>query len=151
MDPRMSRKQHLVIVGVPLFILFVSAFGYAWFGAVALLLPPVLLAAYIGYLLVELRHYQMRLFVRQSKEGRNQFTQLEAMMELIAVLAPKHPLPPTRGWAASPDMLREILVHVLSERPGLVVEASSGTSTLVIAYALERQGNGRVNGHARNP
>ncbi len=83
-------------------------------------------------------------FRRQSEENRAQFSQVEAMLGLLRILDPKYPLPATRGWAASPDMLREIVMQILTEAPELVLEASSGTSTLAIAYALERVGKGRV-------
>ncbi len=70
--------------------------------------------------------------------------QIEAMVSLVGALQPVVPLPQTGGWAASPDFLRETANSVLARKPTQVVEASSGLSTLIIAYCLKRNGFGRV-------
>lgn len=72
------------------------------------------------------------------------FQQLEALQGLYAELAFEHSLPPTRGWAASPDFLLALARHVGGARPLVVVECSSGVSTLVLARCLQRNGVGRV-------
>ncbi|HEU4883640.1 MAG TPA: class I SAM-dependent methyltransferase [Longimicrobium sp.] len=81
---------------------------------------------------------------RLSLDARNDYRQVEALFSLFASIRPELPLPDTRGWAASPDLLKLTADTVLDRRPGLVVEASSGVSTLVIAYCLKRLGHGRV-------
>jgi predicted O-methyltransferase YrrM len=45
----------------------------------------------------------------------------------------KSSIPPTRGWAASPDLLLTIYETVKKINPSLVVELGSGVSTLVAA------------------
>lgn len=72
------------------------------------------------------------------------FRQVEALHGLYVDLDLRHSLPATRGWAASPDFLAELATHVRSERPRVVVECSSGASTLVIARCLQLNGGGRV-------
>jgi hypothetical protein len=84
------------------------------------------------------------LFVRQVTDSRRQFAQMEALQGVLHTLDPVLPLPATRGWAASPDLLREIVLQVLTEPTELVVEASSGTSSLVLGYCMKRLGKGRV-------
>ncbi len=75
----------------------------------------------------------------------NLHAQTEAMLSLTSVLEPCIPFPATRGWAGSPDFLREIATSVLIEKPHRVLEASSGLSTLIIAYSLKKNGlGGRV-------
>jgi len=143
-DPKITRKQILIVIFVPLSILAVCTFLYSVIGQPALLLPPVLIGIFMAWLLVENRHFITAHFGRQKEENRAQYSQVEAMLGLLRILDPKYPLPATRGWAASPDMLREIVMQLNSVTPELVLEASSGTSTLVIAYALERLGKGRV-------
>ncbi|HOY28811.1 MAG TPA: class I SAM-dependent methyltransferase, partial [Flavobacteriales bacterium] len=86
----------------------------------------------------------LELFERQLRESRTAYTQMEALQGLLWTFKPGAPWPSTRFWAASPDLLREITDHVLNERPALVVEASSGTSTLIIALCLQRLGAGKV-------
>jgi len=70
------------------------------------------------------------------------YRQMEAYVSLVAALQPVHPLPTMRHWAASPDVLKEIAELVLEGSPKLVVEASSGTSTVIIALCLRKLGNG---------
>mgnify|MGYP006287419809 CR=1 FL=1 len=53
-------------------------------------------------------------------------------------------LPPTRGWAASPDFLNVLHDHVVDHEPGTVVECGSGLSTLVVARAFQQRGHGML-------
>ncbi len=141
---RFTTRQKLTVVLGPFGILLISGLAWWKWGTPALLLPPVLAAMFLAWLLVDLRHHGWDLFQRGVLEQRAIFAQSEAMLGLNAVLRPVYPFPGTRGWAASPDLLREVVTHVLHRPVGLVVEASSGTSTLMIAYALERKGSGHV-------
>lgn len=72
--------------------------------------------------------------------------QLESTIGLYALVGPRLILPPSRGWAASPDFLAVIFNEVLSRlAPPTVFECGTGLSTLVTAYALERrQDNGSL-------
>jgi len=54
------------------------------------------------------------------------------------------PLPPPGGWAASTDLLGELVRVVAARQPRVVVELGSGLSTLVIAAALRRNRAGRL-------
>ena len=51
----------------------------------------------------------------------------------------KTSIPPTRSWAASPDLLLTIADTIRKYRPGLVVELGSGVSTLVAAKSGARK------------
>ncbi len=53
-------------------------------------------------------------------------------------------LPPTRGWAASPDFLLAIARHARAAQPRIIVECSSGVSTLVLARTAQLNGLGHV-------
>lgn len=144
MVDKFTRRQKQVLVFPPIIVLALSAAAYFVFGLPALLLPPVLMGAFIALMLLDMRHHEWDLFHRGVLEQRAIYGQLEAMVGLNAVLGPKYPFPGTRGWAASPDLLREVVTHVLHHPVALAVEASSGTSTLMIAYAMERKGSGHV-------
>jgi len=72
------------------------------------------------------------------------FRQLEALQGLYAELGLRNSLPPTRGWAASPDFLLELTRHARSARPLTVVECSSGISTVVLARCMQLNGIGKV-------
>ena len=63
------------------------------------------------------------------------YRQTEAMQQLLSLLKFSAPVPPTRSWAASPDLLLTLAQLVQKHNPKLVVELGSGVSTLVVAKA----------------
>jgi hypothetical protein len=67
------------------------------------------------------------------------FHQTEAYIQLHNLLDFKAPIPFTRSWAASPDLLLTIVETVRKYKPGLVVELGSGVSTLVLAKSGARK------------
>jgi predicted O-methyltransferase YrrM len=73
-----------------------------------------------------------------------QLRQTEALLSLHAALTPRAALPPTRGWAACPDLLLAIAQEIDARRPRLVVECGSGASTVIAGLALRRAGAGRL-------
>ncbi len=77
-------------------------------------------------------------------EQRQTYQQLEALMSLYTQLDFDAPLPPMRYWAISPDFANILVQTVRAHRPQLVVEASTGVSTLLTAYVLKALGAGRV-------
>jgi predicted O-methyltransferase YrrM len=70
--------------------------------------------------------------------------QLQILQTLNHELELPQGLPPTRGWAASPDFLLEIARYAQDAKPRIVVECSSGTSTIVLARTLQLNGHGHV-------
>jgi len=99
------------------------------------------------YSLHKLRRAHLLLYdIRDQSRQDNisLFRQLEALQGLYAELGLKASLPPTRGWAASPDFLLELARHARTVRPQTVVECSSGTSTLVLARCMQLNGAGKV-------
>lgn len=67
------------------------------------------------------------------------YRQSEALQQLFALLNFSAPIPPTRSWAASPDLLLTIADLVRTRKPRLVVELGSGVSTLIVAKAGARK------------
>ena len=63
------------------------------------------------------------------------YRQTEAMQQLLSLLKFSAPVPPTRSWAASPDLLLTLAQVVRKHNPKLVVELGSGVSTVVVAKA----------------
>lgn len=141
---KVNTRQRTVVVGVPVVVLALGLFLREWSGTLAILFCITAIGAFLAYLIVESRGYGLSLFTRLLTENRSNYSQMEALQGLLWTLRPASPLPPTRFWAASPDLLREIMLHVLAEKPKFVVEASSGTSTVVIGLCLQRLGAGRV-------
>ncbi len=99
------------------------------------------------YTLHKLRQAHLLLFALRDQsrlENATLFRQLEALQGLYTELDLSTSLPPTRGWAASPDFLLELVRHARSAKPQTVLECSSGTSTLVLARCMQLNGAGKV-------
>ncbi|MCR9186206.1 MAG: class I SAM-dependent methyltransferase [Halieaceae bacterium] len=77
-------------------------------------------------------------------ESKHLYGQIQAYIDLKALLALTQPLPRLRGWAASPDFLVEIAKHALKEKPNCIVECSSGASTIVLARCAQLSNTGHV-------
>ncbi|HCR98460.1 MULTISPECIES: class I SAM-dependent methyltransferase [Halomonas] len=93
-------------------------------------------------LLQALSRRQIEMQKEQKALLENNYTQVESLIWLQKQLSLKGPLPPLRGWAASPDFLLKLHSCILSARPYNVVEFGSGASTVVIADALRQNGVG---------
>lgn len=74
----------------------------------------------------------------------NLFRQYESLQAIYTDLRLEHSLPQTRSWAGSPDLLAALVREVQSVEPQVVVECSSGVSTVVLARALQLRGRGHV-------
>lgn len=72
------------------------------------------------------------------------FSQQQWLALLTDQLGLSKPLPPTRGWASSPDFLMQLAQHLEGVKPRVVIECSSGVSTLVIARSMQQSGVGHV-------
>ena len=79
-----------------------------------------------------------------QEESAQLFRQMEALQGLYIELGFTKSLPCTRGWAASPEFLMELARHALAEQPKVVVECSSGASTLIMANCMQKNGAGKV-------
>lgn len=69
--------------------------------------------------------------------------EMEALIDLRALIPARTTMPSTQGWAASPLTVSTLVREVLDTRPSLVVEAGSGGSSVWVGYCLERNGSGR--------
>jgi len=71
-------------------------------------------------------------------------SQMEQLISLNTFLKPVLPLPILRASAISPDMAN-ILINIINEhKPDTILECGSGSSTLIMAYALEKIGKGKI-------
>jgi predicted O-methyltransferase YrrM len=123
----------------------IAALGVALLASVAIPRFAVALAvaAALFFIMVELGR------MRASSEERMRsleadLGQVQPLLELTARLSPRRPLPPMRDYAIAPDCALLLVDLVREHRPEVIVETGSGVSTLVLAYALEKLGRGRV-------
>jgi predicted O-methyltransferase YrrM len=70
--------------------------------------------------------------------------EIEALFQLYGKVSPTAPMPPSGEWALNPTGLLNVYALVEQQRPRLVVELGSGTSTVWLGYAVVQQGYGRV-------
>ncbi len=75
---------------------------------------------------------------------KNNFSQLESLINMQNVLNIRFPLPKMRGWAISPDFAELLLREILIRKPENIVEFGSGVSTLITGYALQMNKKGKL-------
>jgi predicted O-methyltransferase YrrM len=83
---------------------------------------------------------QRRLGRDMAKIQRDQTAETEALLQLFREFEPRAPMPSSGRWAMDPTGLLEVLYLIARKRPKVVVELGSGTSSIWIAYALEKDG-----------
>ncbi|MEQ8396044.1 class I SAM-dependent methyltransferase [Thalassobaculum sp.] len=113
-------------------------------GSAALSLASCALAVYLIYKVrqIHVTLYGTDLEVRKVSLGVTRNLQL--MDQLSHELALDRPLPPLRGWVASPDVLLLLARRIRQTAPLTIVECGSGVSTIVQAQAAKLNGRGHV-------
>tara|TARA_B100001105_G_C22226796_1_gene372162 strand:+ start:58 stop:510 length:453 start_codon:yes stop_codon:yes gene_type:complete len=94
--------------------------------------------SFLVLLIVEQRYTQAKI-LRKNKEN---FNQVESLLSIYSQLKFRAPIPSTRGMAASPDFLKLTMETIISNKPELIVELGSGTSTIIAAKTLEKLKSG---------
>lgn len=136
----LQRKEKIQF-GMPFFwgwtaislLAYVGAWAADQFWDTEWLLPVtallLLLTALLGIRMLQL------LWDRQQRR-QNDFAQLEAMLAVQQYLQPGVLMPATRNYAGSPDFLRLLIELLERHRPRVIIEASSGVSSIVISEWL---------------
>jgi hypothetical protein len=78
-----------------------------------------------------------------AEVARHQWEQTretEGLLQLYRDFRPRAPMPPLGLWAMNPAGVLELLFLIERRQPKLVLELGSGTSSIWISYALERNG-----------
>lgn len=120
-----------------------AAIGLGAYVLDAQLAPIVTIAAAAAALGFELTRVRATV-LRRLGELEGDVAQVQPLLELRARLPTRQPLPAMREYAIAPDFALLLTELIAAEQPELVVETGSGVSTLVIGYALEKLGRGRV-------
>lgn len=69
--------------------------------------------------------------------------EIEALIDIRALVPARTTMPSTQGWAASPITVSALVREIIDTAPSTVVEVGSGGSSVWVGYCLERQGRGR--------
>lgn len=86
----------------------------------------------------------MQHWEKNSTEGGDRhfdrvvWPQIESLLSLYRILDGRPTITATRRWAASPDFILRVVRHVETAKPKVIVECSTGTSTIAIATALHQ-------------
>jgi predicted O-methyltransferase YrrM len=81
---------------------------------------------------------------RIQRTLRHDRDQIEALFNLHHTIDIRAAIPPLHGYGAAPDFQTFLVTLVADEKPASVLECGSGTSTVLLAYALERIGSGKL-------
>jgi hypothetical protein len=143
-----TKKEAFFLGAFSLFILLIIIIGYFTNVKIFYQLSIFFLVIFILVCIFEVykrlnRHLEL-IHNNLIRKGDNDYHQLEALFSLFFSIKPKIPFPETRKGAASPDLLKFIYKTIYYNKPDLVLEASSGISTLIIAYCLKNIGKGKV-------
>lgn len=91
-----------------------------------------------------LQQMELRLRESQQFEARGLFNQLESYHYLRDRLGLHEGLPYTRDWSAAPDFLKLIVEHALQRKPRVILECSSGLTSVMLARCCTMNGEGEV-------
>ncbi|GJM35741.1 MAG: hypothetical protein DHS20C18_47420 [Saprospiraceae bacterium] len=127
-------KIAIAITGIALVVLF--ALEYIWHFSV--LVPGL---ALLGLAFVILTFRVSQLMYRFHLDRAQDVNQVESWMWLYQQFTPSIALPPTRGIAGSPDFLKVVVEYCQLKQPKVIVEASSGVSTMIISELLMHKGS----------
>lgn len=87
--------------------------------------------------ILQQQNYQQ---IRQTHD----YYQIESLFSIFSLLRFKYPLPPMREWAISPDFAKQLIGLIYQQKPQLIVEVSSGISSVIMGYCLQALGSGQV-------
>ncbi|CAI8966344.1 class I SAM-dependent methyltransferase [Methylocaldum szegediense] len=124
-----------------------SLFIYLNLSIIALLLFIFSIVALCFYKVrkIHLASYQIVSdLAKIRRETDSLFNQIQALLALERKLGLPEALPPMRGWAGSPDFLLNVANEILVRKPKIIMECSSGVSTIVAARCAQINGIGHV-------
>ena len=138
----MARRNRQVPTGLALLF----AAGTALIVAILSQYTSLAVTVGVGLALVIIAFKSMldAVLARTARQQDNVFTQYECLQQLYQYIKPVQPFPTTRSFRGSPDFLLEVYQRIMRHTPRVVVEGSSGLSTLICGYALQQLGGGRV-------
>jgi predicted O-methyltransferase YrrM len=131
---RLDRSEKLLVLGVVILLLGACLVEFY----IQESLVAYALAGVVGFMLVLYIYDRRRMPEEMHDRLKNESKQLESLASLhVALIDDSPPLPDTRGWAASPDLLKLTAELIHEEQPSLIVEAGSGVSTVVYGRILK--------------
>lgn len=115
-------------------LLALLEWGMGW----PVLLPGLALLL-LGLALIGLRILQF--LYHYARDRQHDTNQVEALLWLYSRFTPQVNLPAMRGVAGSPDFLKVIVEYCTLKQPAVIVEASSGVSSIILSEWLMHTGS----------
>jgi predicted O-methyltransferase YrrM len=146
--PRLWAKD-LILAGTAASAVALATAVVLWlFPAAVWILTPAVACAALALVVLEV-YRRLQIQLKEAAYDQHEYLnatyhQIEALLSVINTIRPSFPLPETRTWSASPDILNHLCRLVLTRQPELVFEAGSGISTLLTAHCLRRIGKGHI-------
>ncbi len=144
MKIKLLRKDIFLVCGIVGVVVGIAGGSYVYLGEATWGLAATLVGVIIVALLLENRRRVQERSQDVQESVDDSYSQVDALLSVRGELDVTEAFPATRGWAASPDFLRELTRIIRLHSPRHIVEAGSGVSTLIAALALEKYGGGRV-------
>jgi predicted O-methyltransferase YrrM len=72
------------------------------------------------------------------------YAEVEDLLALYRDISPDRSLPTLHGWSVGADLARFLYSEVLERQRMHVLECGSGSTTVILAYAMQALGSGRV-------
>jgi predicted O-methyltransferase YrrM len=98
----------------------------------------------VAIVYLRLRRMKGELMRFQESQANDSFGHIQQLLALRDQMHGLLSLSSTRGWAASPDFLLQIVRDAQLRKPRIILECSSGTSTLVLARVCQLNNCGHV-------
>ncbi|MFP4228401.1 MAG: class I SAM-dependent methyltransferase [Salinivenus sp.] len=133
-----KHEDTLLLVSATALLIGASALAWAAVGGVFAVLVAIILS-FAGGVGLLLNVYRSR-----TKDDRALKEHVQSLLHLTELLDIRAPIPALTGWAASPQLACTLVSLVREHAPEVVVELGSGSSTVVLGYAVEQQGRGHV-------
>ncbi|WP_168801362.1 class I SAM-dependent methyltransferase [Glycomyces buryatensis] len=97
------------------------------------------------------REFEANLKEVSRDANRILYSQVDGLLALYRDIDPDQALPPMHGWAVAPDFARYLFTEVTGGKYERVVECGSGSTTVILAYAMRTMGTGHVVAIENNP
>jgi predicted O-methyltransferase YrrM len=133
-----KHEDTLLLVSAMALLIGASALAWETGGRVFAVLVAIILS-FAGGVGLLLNVYRSR-----RKDDRALKEHIQSLLHLTELLDIRAPIPALTGWAASPQLACTLVTLVREHEPRVVVELGSGSSTVVLGYAVEKQGMGDV-------
>jgi len=144
MDSKVQSRDILVISALAVTTLLIPIGSYIIYEVALWEVSTIIVGVFVVALILE-EHRRMQERHEEIIQSVNDvYKQTDALISVRSELEIDQSLPTARGWAASPDFLREIMETIRDRSPGQIVEAGSGLSTIIIAQALKKYETGKT-------